>query len=70
MVRADLKTEVKKLLKDIKDGKLDEAKASLTIVYKKLDKCAARRYIHPNAASRHKARLSARVNALATGKSA
>lgn len=69
-VRADLRTEVKKLLKSIKDGKLEEAKAGLNVVYKKLDKCAARRYIHPNAACRHKSRLTARVNALAMGKTA
>lgn len=60
-VIAELRTEIKKLLKAVKDGAVDAAKAQLSIVYKKLDKCGARRYLHPNTAYRYKSRLAKRV---------
>lgn len=65
MVRGDLRTEIKKLLKLVKENKAADAKASLSTVYKKLDKAAARGYLHPNTAHRYKSRLTVRVNRLA-----
>ena len=59
---SDLRTNVKKLLQAVKDGSADEAKTQLSVVYKKLDKCAMRRYLHPNTAYRYKSRLTKRVN--------
>lgn len=68
MVLADLRTQVKKLLKAIKDGDLESATAAIAVVYKKLDKAAARRYLHPNTAHRYKSRLTLRYNALKQAK--
>lgn len=68
-VISDLRTSVKKLLKSVKDGSVDEAKEQLKVVYKKLDKCALRRYLHPNTAHRYKSRLTKRVNSMETSAS-
>lgn len=57
----DLKTQIKKFLTAIKDGKADVARTELNACYKKLDKCAARHYVHPNKADRTKARLNKRL---------
>jgi small subunit ribosomal protein S20 len=57
----ELKTQVKKVLKTIKTGAKDAAAADYKLACSKLDKCAARGYIHKNVAARTKARLAARV---------
>ncbi|QDU59298.1 30S ribosomal protein S20 [Planctomycetes bacterium Pan216] len=67
-VKSDLRTQIKHFLKAIKEENLDEARTNLRLVYKKLDKCAVRRYLHPNTACRYKSRLTKRVNALAQTK--
>lgn len=58
---SDLRTHVKKLLKAIKAGEATAAQDLLKVCSKKLDKCGARRYLHPNTAARYKSRLSKRV---------
>lgn len=63
-VSSDLKTEIKKYLKAVKDKKIDEAKTHLVECYSRLDKAGARRYLHPNKASRMKARLAAKLGHL------
>ncbi|MFO0948225.1 MAG: 30S ribosomal protein S20 [Planctomycetota bacterium] len=68
MVLNDLRTQIKKLLKAIKDNNVAEATDALTTVYKELDKAAARRYLHPNTAHRYKSRLTTRFNALKQAK--
>jgi small subunit ribosomal protein S20 len=68
-VISDLRTNVKKLLRAVKDGNADEAKSQLSVVYKKLDKCAMRRYLHPNTAYRYKSRLTKKVNGMQTAAS-
>ena len=57
----ELKTQIKKLLKTIKTGEKDAAAADFKLTCSKLDKCATRRYIHPNVAARTKSRLAARL---------
>lgn len=67
-VISDLRTQIKKLLKAVKEENLEEAQGHLKLVYKKLDKCAVRRYLHPNTAHRYKSRLTKRVNKLSEQK--
>ena len=57
-VKKGLKTELKKFLTALKAGNLDVAKTEFVAVVKKLDKAAARRVIHPNAAARKKSQLA------------
>ena len=63
-IKSDLRTQIKKVLKAVKEGNGEEAREHLRLAYKKLDKCAARRYLHPNTAYRYKSRLTLRVNAM------
>ena len=61
------KSQIRDVVRDFDDalqaGDLDKAQAQLNVVYKTLDKVAAKGTIHKNAASRRKARLTARLNA-------
>jgi small subunit ribosomal protein S20 len=66
----DLKTQIKKLLKSIKAGEKDAAATDYKATCSKLDKCATRRYIHPNVAARTKARLAARLAKVGTAPAA
>lgn len=63
-IRSELRTQIKKVLKAVKDGDAAVAQDALRLTYKKLDKCAMRKYLHPNTADRYKARLTKRVNAM------
>jgi small subunit ribosomal protein S20 len=58
-----LRTQVKKVLKAIKDGQPDTAKMEYLAACRQLDKCGTRGYIHANAAARTKSRLALRVAA-------
>jgi small subunit ribosomal protein S20 len=57
-VKKGLKTEIKKFLTALKSGNADTAKTEFVACIKKLDKAAARRVIHPNAAARKKSQLA------------
>ena len=57
-VKKGLKVELKKFLTAVKAGNMDVAKTEFVAVVKKLDKAAARRVIHPNAAARKKSQLA------------
>ena len=57
----DLRTQIKKVLKAVKAGDADALAADFKLACSKLDKCAARGYIHKNAAARTKGRLAARL---------
>ncbi len=57
-------TECKKLLATVKAGDVEKAESQLRLVAKKVDKAAAKRIIHVNAAARIKSRMSARVKKL------
>lgn len=64
-LKAQIKTETRKLSDALHDGKLDQAKEQLAKVTKKLDQVAAKGTLHRNTASRRKSRLAKRVNAAA-----
>ena len=64
-VKSDLRTTFKKLLKTVKAGDAAGAGELLKVAFSKLDKCAARRYLHPNTAHRYKSRLTKRVTGIA-----
>jgi small subunit ribosomal protein S20 len=55
---------MKKVLAAAKTGDRQQAEEALRLAQKKLDKAAARRYLHPNTAYRYKSRLANRVNAM------
>ncbi|MCE5267845.1 MAG: 30S ribosomal protein S20 [Planctomycetaceae bacterium] len=57
-------TECKKVLVAVKDGNVEQAEAELRTVAKRVDKAAAKKVIHRNAAARVKSRLSAKVKKL------
>lgn len=63
-VKSDLRTTFKKFLKTVKAGDKAGASELLKVAFSKLDKCAARRYLHPNTAHRYKSRLSKRVGGM------
>lgn len=69
-VKSDIRSQIKRVLMAVKDGNKEQATAELKVVYQKLDKSAARRYLHPNTAHRYKSRLAARVNKMGPAKSA
>jgi small subunit ribosomal protein S20 len=57
-------TEYKKVIAAVKDGNVELAETELRTVAKKVDKAAAKKVIHKNAAARVKSRLSAKVKKL------
>ena len=57
-------TECKKVLEAVKSGNVQQAETELRTVAKKVDKAAAKKIIHRNAAARVKSRLSAKVKKL------
>jgi small subunit ribosomal protein S20 len=59
-----LHTECKKVVEAVESGSVEKAEAELRAASKLLDQTAAKRMIHRNAASRTKARLSAKVKKL------
>jgi len=64
-VKSQLRTQVKRVLAAVSKKDKDESKKALTEVYQLLDQAVAKGVIHRNNASRHKSRLSVRVNAIA-----
>jgi small subunit ribosomal protein S20 len=58
-----LKTACRKVTDALDNGNIEQAGTELRLVAKKLDKAAAKRVIHANAAARTKSRLSARIKA-------
>jgi small subunit ribosomal protein S20 len=60
-VKKGLKVEIKKFLTALKAGSADTAKTEFAACVKKLDKAAARRVIHPNAAARKKSQLARKL---------
>lgn len=60
--KSEIKTYITKFNKALEKGNLDEAKALLKLIEKKLSRAAAKNTIHKNAASRHVSRLSKRLN--------
>ncbi|HLF93425.1 MAG TPA: 30S ribosomal protein S20 [Planctomycetota bacterium] len=63
-VKAELRTQMKKVLQAVAKKDPAGSKAALSVAYKLLDRAVGKGVIHKNNASRHKSRLSARVNAV------
>ena len=63
-VRSRVKTMVKKVLAAVEVKEVEAANAALSVAYKELDKAVTKGIIKKNTASRKKARLAAKVNAL------
>ena len=59
-----VKTMVKKVLAAVEVKEVEAANAALSVAYKELDKAVTKGIIKKNTASRKKARLAAKVNAL------
>jgi small subunit ribosomal protein S20 len=57
-------TEYKKVIEAVKAGNAEQAETELRAVAKKVDKAAAKKIIHRNAAARVKSRLSAKVKTI------
>jgi small subunit ribosomal protein S20 len=64
-VKKDIKTQVKSFLAAV-DGPIDALKKEYNLAAKKLDKAAAKRVIHPNAAARKKSQLARQLQAKTT----
>ncbi len=62
--KSEIKTEVKKLEKLMKDGNLDQAKDQLKLVQKKVDQIASTPTMHKNTAARLKSRLTRNISQL------
>lgn len=63
-VKSRVKTMVKKVLAAVEVKEVEAANAALSVAYKELDKAVTKGIIKRNTASRKKARLAAKVNAL------
>ncbi len=63
-VKSRVKTMVKKVLSAVEVKEVEAANTALSVAYKELDKAVSKGIIKKNTASRKKARLAAKVNAL------
>ena len=63
-VKTRVKTMTKKVLAAVETADVEVAKAALTVAYKEFDKAVTKGVLKKNTASRKKARLAAKVNAL------
>ena len=69
-VKSELRTQMKKVLAAVDKKDAAAAKPLLQTAYSLIDRAVSKGVLHRNAASRHKARLSARVNALSAAPAA
>lgn len=63
-VKSRVKTMVKKVLSAVEVKEVEAANAALSVAYKELDKAVSKGIMKKNTASRKKARLATKVNAL------
>ena len=63
-VKAELRTQVKKVQTAVDKKDAAIAKTSLQEAYSLIDRAVSKGVLHKNTAGRHKSRLSARVNVL------
>ena len=63
--RSAMRTQIKKLDEAISAGDKGAASEQLALAMKRIDKCAKTNVLHPNNASRKKAGLARKVNAMA-----
>jgi small subunit ribosomal protein S20 len=64
-VKSALRTQMKKVLTAVESKNAAESKTALNEAYALLDRAVGKGVIHKNNGARHKARLAARVNAVA-----
>ena len=62
-IRSAVKTEMKKVDLLIKEGKLEEAKAALSVAFAAIDSACSKNIYHANNASNKKAKLAKKVDA-------
>jgi small subunit ribosomal protein S20 len=62
--KSSLRTQLRKVREAIAATKLEESQKEFAILVRKLDRAAARKVIHANAAARTKSRLSGAIKAL------
>lgn len=58
-VKHAIKTQIKKALAAYKSGNLELLRREVRLAFKKLDRAACKRIVHPNYAARKKSQLSA-----------
>lgn len=63
-VKSRVKTMVKKVITSVETTEVEAAKNALSVAYRELDKAVSKGIMKKNTASRKKARLAAKVNAL------
>ncbi len=63
-VKSKIKTQCKKVLVAVEQKSVEKADLEFRTAAKLLDRAAAKRCIHPNAAARTKSRLSAKIKKL------
>lgn len=63
-IKSRVKTMNKKVVTAVQDKDTEIAKDALSVAYKELDRAVSKGIIKKNTASRKKARLAAKVNAL------
>ncbi len=62
-IRSAVKTEMKKVDLLIKEGKLEEAKAALSVAFATIDSACSKNIYHANNAANKKAKLAKKVDA-------
>lgn len=67
MIRSRMKTAIRRYHAAVAEGNLETATAMFRQAVSQIDRAAAKGVIHPNQASRRKARLAARLNGLQAG---
>lgn len=60
--KSNLKKELKNFHSLIQQGKMDEAKEKIKVVFSKLDRAATKGLLHKNTVARQKSSLSLKIN--------
>lgn len=63
-VKHSIKTQIKKALAAYKAGNLEALRKETSLAFKKLDRAACKRIVHPNYAARKKSQLSQLITKL------
>ncbi|MBU5451185.1 30S ribosomal protein S20 [Acetivibrio sp. MSJd-27] len=64
MIKSNLKTVIKKFEAAVSENNKESAAEAFNLVVKKIDQATAKGILHKNTASRKKARLAAKFNAV------
>jgi len=63
-ITSSMKTAIKKLEKDVREGNVEEASKSLNVAIQRVDKAKKRGLVHQNKAARVKSRLTKLKNSM------